>query len=392
MHTILPMSLSILLALLGAVWATRHIVLSIDRGADALDPDAPGPPTDAPHVHVVVAARDEQETIEACVRSMADQDYPSLDITVVDDRSSDRTGEIVRGLIDEGLPVRLIRVDRLPEGWCGKNHAMQRGIETCPGDWICMIDADCTQTSGRTVSAAVHRAVEVGADLLSILPEMDLRTFWEHALQPVCSGILMVWHDPVKVNNPDRPNAYANGAFMLMRREAWVRIGGHEAVASSVNEDLEIARRVKGSGLTLRVVTGRGLYAVRMYDSLGAIVRGWTRIFHGSFPRVGRVLRALRLLCVMSLLPWLALVGGAVAWGLGAGGTWGLLAAVSAGTVAIQLSVIYRFTRLLGGRGRYAWTYPIGAVLALWILLKTLAAKRRGATLRWRGTTYAVGR
>ena len=182
--------------------------------------------------------------------------------------------------------MRLINIEHLPAGWKGKSHAMQTGIAGARGEWLCMIDADCRQISRRTLSVAMQHAMDTRADFLSVLPRHELIGFWEHVGQLVGTGVLMVWFRPDRVNDPQKPQAYANGAFMLMSRRAYETIGTHEAVRDYLDEDMQMAARAKRAGLRLRVVRSRGLELVRMYTSLREILRGWSRIFLGAFVKI----------------------------------------------------------------------------------------------------------
>ncbi|OPX22022.1 MAG: hypothetical protein B1H04_05635, partial [Planctomycetales bacterium 4484_123] len=144
------------------------------------------------------AAKDEQANIGRCVRTLLEQDYPDFEVIVVNDRSTDETAEIVQRLAEEDRRLRLINVGELPAGWCGKNHAMHVGIARARGEYICMMDADCRQTSRHSLRAAVAYALDSGTDLLSVLPNLELVGFWENVVQPVCGGIMMIWFSPEK--------------------------------------------------------------------------------------------------------------------------------------------------------------------------------------------------
>ena len=367
------------------VWASRHLKITREQTpGSTLTGDRPGPPDDPPPISVLVAAKDEEACIERCVRSMLEQDYPDFELIVCNDRSEDATPAIVQRIADGDPRVRLVSIEHLPEGWCGKNNAMQTGIRTARGDWICMIDADCRQTSSRTLSVAMQYALDNKCDLLSVLPRLEMLGFWENVIQPVCGGVMMIWHDAEKVNDPDKPNAYANGAFMLMRRDTYEAIGTHAAVKDRVNEDMHMAARVKQSGRKLRLIRGDELYMVRMYTSLRHILRGWGRIFFGTFGTLRRLTISLAVLMLMGLLPYAA-----VALGLSLGGAWGTVCAWSGvGAAAMQLTVIFRYYRLLGGAPWLAWTYPLGCVMTVISLVSAIGKLRRGAKVVWKSTAY----
>jgi len=390
---VLALVLTVVLSLVALVWTSRHFMIWRERrsGFSLTEEYVSDPPADPPMISVVVAAKDEEANIEACVRTMLDQDYPNFEMIVCNDRSTDATASIVQRLARQDRRLRLITIEELPEGWCGKNHAMQRGIATAKAQWICMIDADCRQTSRRTLSCAMQYARQRGADMLSVLPVLEMRGFWENVVQPVCSGVMMIWFKPDKVNDPSKPSAYANGAFMLIRREAYQAIGTHEAVKNCVNEDMHMAARIKATGLNLRVVRNNGLYTSRMYSSLRHIVRGWSRIFFGTFGTMRRLTVSLTVLAVMGLLPYLGAVLGLALAGEGAplAGLWRALAIVALIAVAMQISVIYRFYGLLQARPLLAWTYPLGCAVAMLSVILAISKLRRGARIVWRSTSYS---
>jgi len=390
--TILSAVLAVLSAMVALVWLSRHVMIAVEQGRSAvLTGDSPGPPESAPSLTVIVAAKDEAENIETCVRTMLDQDYPDYQMIVCNDRSDDDTGRIVRRIADEDPRLKAIDITDLPAGWCGKNNAMQTGIARTDSEWICMIDADCRQLSRRTLSVAMQYALDTGADLLSVLPNLEMKGFWENVIQPVCGGVMMIWFLPAKVNDPARANAYANGAFMLMKRSAYEAIGTHEAVKAEVNEDMHMADRVKRAGLHLRVVRNDGLYDVRMYTSLGQIVRGWGRIFYGTFGTTRRLIASLTVLAMMGIVPYAAAIFGLAA-AAGNPSFWQLACAISGlAAVTLQISVIYRFYKLIGAKRQLAWTYVIGCAMAIASVCIALSKLRKGATVTWRGTKYNSG-
>lgn len=394
--TSLVVALIVLACLVLGIWTSRHLLITHHRRRELVltaNRRLDGGADDQPFVSVVVAAKDEAENIESCVRTMLAQDYPDFEMIVVNDRSEDDTAEIVQGIAAEDPRLRLISIEQLPEGWCGKNNAMQTGVAEARGQWICMLDADCRQDSARTLSLAVDYARHTRADLLSILPSLAMKGFWENVVQPVCSGIMMIWFHPDKVNDPRKPHAYANGAFMLMRRAAYERIGTHEAVRDKVNEDMHMAARIKSGGMNLRVVRNRGLYTVRMYTSLREIVRGWSRIFYGTFGTLKRLTLSLAVLALMGLLPYTAAILGLVGAAAGAEPHAALLALglVGLAGIVMQISVIYRFYHLIHARADLAWTYALGCAVGIVALVLAMTKLRRGATVTWRNTAYTRG-
>jgi cellulose synthase/poly-beta-1,6-N-acetylglucosamine synthase-like glycosyltransferase len=388
--------LTVWVGLAGLFWLLRAAALEIGR---ARQPKlAPGDradlPNPAPKLTVLVAGKDEEAGIECCVRSLLEQDYPDFEIILIDDRSTDATPAIIGRLAAERPDkVTALHVTELPAGWCGKNNAMRTGIARARGDWLLMVDADCRQLTPRSVSLAMSRALAEKADLLSVMAAMEPRHFWDRAVQPLLAGTLVVWFNPNRVNDPSTPAAYANGAFLLIRREAYDRLGGHESVKGEVNEDIHLARLAKAAGMRLHLALNEGLYLTRMYDDLPRMVRGWSRIFYGSFKAARPPLIALTVLLLLSSVPTWGAVA-AAALGLAAGWTEpltsALLPAVAGATLA-QMAALMRFYALAGVNPLYALFYPLAAVVQGVVLINTLDKVRQGGGIVWRGTTYAAG-
>ncbi|MCE5326116.1 MAG: glycosyltransferase [Planctomycetaceae bacterium] len=388
---LLAATLTILTGLAALIWCSRIMQLRrFKAGAFVIDANAPGPPPSAPKISVVVAAKDEEIYIESCLRTMLAQDYPDFEVIVCNDRSGDNTAAIIDRVARGDSRVKVVTVDQLPEGWCGKNNAMQQAIARSEGEWICMIDADCRQESPRTLSATVQHAIDGKIDLLSVLPTLEMHSFWETVVQPVCSGTMMIWFNPMHVNDPRKPHAYANGAFMLMRRAAYDAIGTHHAVRNRLCEDMHIAALVKRSGLCLRVVPSSGLYRVRMYSSLAQAVQGWTRIFFGTFGTVGRLVVSWLAMFLVGSLPWLTLA--AAGWAILAGSAspwWPAASAASAAAVICQMISLYHFYRQMHMHPALSLLYPVGNLIGLYILLLALSKHLPSNQVVWRNTSYA---
>lgn len=387
---ILPGVLLFLCGLVAILWTSRHARIAGEKRGGGLTPQRDGPPAPVPKVSLIVAGKDEEHNIESCVRSLLEQQYPDFEVIACNDRSTDRTGEILDRLAAEDPRLRVLHIQDLPDGWKGKNHALHQASRIASGEYLFFTDADCRLLSRRSLAAAMGEMLARGVGMLSVLPRLAMKGFWENAIQPACSGVMMVWFDPRKVNRPDRPHAYANGAFILIRRDVYHAVGGHEAIRDVLQEDMTLARRVKRAGWGLAVVRGAGLFDVRMYTSLGQIFHGWTRIFFGSFSGPGGLLLPLLLVLLMALLPYVA---AGIGFSLAAANAtpqngWLALGIVGAATIAMQLSVILRYYRLIHADPRYFWTYPLGGIFMVGMLLAALAKHLPGAKLTWKGTTY----
>ena len=373
------------LCLIALVWLRRHLALNRAGDEKILTPtDAQGAGP-LPRLSVLVAGKDEEANIERCLTGLLAQQYPDFEVIAVDDRSGDRTGEILDRLASRDPRVKALHVRALPPDWGGKSHAMHVGVQHATGEFLCFTDADCSFHAHELLASAVRYAQSEHGDFLSVLPDLEAHTFWERVVQPPAGAIMVFWFPPEKVNSPRSPRAYANGAFMLLSRAAYERLGGHTAVKAVLNEDMHFARQAKRAGLRLRVIRGGGMYSVRMYAGLRQIWNGWTRIFYGCFGTWPRLIVNSIFLSVFSLLAWISLILSPLA---GAPGP--AIAAAATLTIVAQQTVLWRFYRLCAMPAPLALTYPIGAGLCLAMTFNAMT-RLAGVETRWRGTAYQGG-
>ena len=347
---------------------------------------------DAPLVSVVVPARDEAHNIGACVATLLASDYPRFELIVVDDQSRDGTGEIVR-VIAERSEGRLRLVDGAtpPAGWYGKAWACQQGYAAARGELLLFVDAD-TRHDDELLGHAVGALEARGADLVSVLPRQRMLSFWERVVLPqLFTGITLRYHDVDRVNRTRRPRgAIANGQFMLFRRSAYERIGGHQAVRGEVVEDMALAQAVVAADGQLLLAHAEDLMETRMYRSLAGIIEGWTKnLAHGSRRAVHPWLAPVApwLLAIFTLAAWvlppvllvLSLFG---VVGAGVQG-WALL--VSAASVLCWMAV----NVVLRAPPQHGLLYPLGATV---IALLFLRSALRGDRVEWRGRRYSIPR
>ena len=372
-----------------AVWGSRLAAIHSAKargpvlGRDTI-PDAPpaGP------VSIIVPAKDEEANIGAALETLLEQDYPDFEIIVVDDRSRDGTAEAVRRVAAEHPRVRLVQVRDLPPGWFGKPHAMHLGAEAARGDWLLFVDADCRQAP-HSARAAVSFLASCGGEMLSLWPILEMHGFWENAVQPVAGSVLAAWFRPGWVNDPSRRTAFANGQYILIRRETYRAVGGYESVRTEIVEDIALARRVKGLGHRLWNVIGTDLFTTRMYDSLRAMYKGWTRIYYGAFKRLPLMAGVMLATFVFTLAPFAALVASAAAVAAGHRETpmWSLLG-LSAAVCLLIVITMRRYYILGRANPWYLLFYPFAVILVIGFQAGAMmrALGLRGVT--WRGTTY----
>jgi chlorobactene glucosyltransferase len=217
-------------------------------------------------VIVVVPARNEEANIARVVSS-----FPAGWVLVVDDDSTDGTAMIAKQNTAE-----VIFAPRLQKGLMGKPNACAAGAKATVSDWILFVDAD-TWYAPEFLCSLLDYAEREQADMVSVFPRQVTRSFWEKVLMPYAFALLFCGINGKKMNDPQAPDAMANGQCILFRRKFYDFIGGHSSVASSVIEDAEIAYRAKRHHGQVRVMRAEKMAFVRMYAGFGEIWNGFSK-------------------------------------------------------------------------------------------------------------------
>jgi cellulose synthase/poly-beta-1,6-N-acetylglucosamine synthase-like glycosyltransferase len=226
-------------------------------------------------VSAIVPVRNEESTIARAVRSLAEQ--PEIaEILVVNDGSIDGTVERIERLASAEPKLRLLDAGSLPPGWIGKNWAAWQGARHARSRWLLFTDADVIHAPG-SAGRALADAEASAVTMLSYSPQQEMHTWWERALIPFVYCRLSRLYPYQEINDPHSAAAAANGQYLLIRGDAYRRIGGHAAVCGEVLEDVALARRAKAAGMALRFVPGEQVARTRMYASFGAMWEGWTK-------------------------------------------------------------------------------------------------------------------
>lgn len=365
---------SLLLLLTLGMWAVMFEARRLVRLRDC-DPGE-GP---APSLSVVVAARDEERHLESALRTLLQVDYDRLELIVVDDRSRDATPEILRRLAAEDSRLRIERVDTLPPGWLGKNHALQRGLECAGGEYVLFTDADI-HFRPDTLRRAVAFAENKRLDHLTALPEVEIHGVLARAAVLAFAVLFALRFKPWRAADPHSDAFLGIGAFNLVRREALLRVGGLAPIRMRPDDDLMLGKLLKRSGLRQEAVGGVGLIHVPWYANLRELVVGLEKnSFAGADYSLVRL--TLMTLGVLVLLPVpFALLPIASGWSLALLATAGALQWLLGIGAAVELRLQWWLGLLL----------PLGGLLILYILWRAalLTLCRRG--IRWRDTRYSL--
>jgi len=344
-------------------------------------------------VSVIIPARNEERNIERAVRSVGLQ-KGVREIVVVDDDSSDRTGEILERLEIEIRLLRIIHLDSLPEGWGGKNHAAAAGAEMAAGEWLLFTDADTEHLPG-SLEAVLERAKEENADLLSLSPGQQTLTWWEKSVIPLVFVQLARLYRFDEVSNPASPAAAANGQYLLIRRTVYNNIGGHAAVRAEILEDVELSKRVKTAGGRLLFLPGADWVRTRMYRSFGEMWQGWTKNLYLLYGRkLWPMLKTFAEVWTLDFLAPLGLLVLCILIAAGRGNNAALLAAVLCFAVVVMRQWAYRQKLVgLGFDPNLANYRILGAGILGLLLLNSARAYRLAGKVQWKGRHYpAKGR
>jgi hypothetical protein len=336
-------------------------------------------PAGTPAVTVVVPARNEARDIRACLESLLAQDYPALRIVAVNDRSSDETGLIMDQVAAAAAGrVQVLHVEELPPAWLGKTHAMALAARQTSSEFLLFTDADVLFAPA-AVRRALGQAVALEADHLVLVPTTIIRR-WDEAALLSFFQIFGLWGvRPWRVADPAaKRDALGIGAFNLVRRSAYERIGGFEALPMEIVEDLGLARRIKRAGLRQRVVFGRGLVSVHWAAGVPGLINVLTKnIFAAVNFHPVLLLNGCAWLTIFCVLPFF------VVW---------MPAYTLAAAIAIA-SMAWGYVMLGRTSGLSAWNVllaPFAAATFVFILMRSMATTLRQGGVVWRGTFYPL--
>ena len=335
------------------------------------------PQSSIPTVSVLIPARDEERRIERTVRALLAQTYPALEIIVLNDRSTDATGAILANIDDTRLKV--ITGEEPPPGWLGKPWALHQASQHARGELLLFMDADI-HYEPEGIAAAVAHLQAAGVPMLSLLPRIEMRGFWEHLLMPNL-GMMVFSFIPLWLANRTRARIFGigGGPGNLVTRAAYDAAGGHEALKDSVVDDVALARLIRRSGGRTEAVRADKLVSVRMYDGLRETIDGFTK---NTFAVFGRSYVTMVLVVVLSVvfhvLPYVfAVMGNRLAMAT--------VAVLTLTRVILFSALRYRLDNAILGHPLMVLVWSYIFVRSTWIT----GVRRQ---LHWRGRRYDASR
>jgi chlorobactene glucosyltransferase len=332
-------------------------------------------------VSIIVPARNEEDLIERCVKSLKALDYSEKEVIVVDGGSTDRTPQILAGVTD----VKVIEEPPLPKGWVGKNWACHTGYENSMGELLLFTDGD-TVHAPDSLQSSVQYLSQNNLDMFTLIPRVVTEGFWENTLLPLVFQAIFFLTGGDRANDPKSHRFMANGQYILIRRSAYEKVGGHEALRSRIDEDYRMAQAVKGSGLKLRVVFAPDFMETRMYKNFREMWEGWSKnFFAGANYRIGWFLVGIGLVFTFLLAPFLLLFYGVFVWLVS--GSYTLLAAG-----LLIVGILTARTAFMNLRWRYRARYALAMVLSvtmfLAIMVNSMIGYTTGRGVAWKGRRY----
>jgi glycosyltransferase involved in cell wall biosynthesis len=378
---------------LAGMWLWRLMVvgLNMDKIPEISGSDYDLPPVDSsghvPRVSIIVPARNEEEHIEAALRSLLELDYPDYEVIAVNDRSDDETGAVL-DLLAEARPwqesshrsrLQVVHIKDLPAGWLGKTHAMWRGAQLATGDWILFTDADVVFRAD-ALRRAIVCAESEAADHFVLFPTMVMKSVGEHMMIAFFQSQFVFARLPWKVSDPKSKDAIGVGAFNLIRREVYERIGTYERMRLEILDDMRLGEIVKHEGFRQRVAFGQGLLRLRWVVGAYGMVRNLTK---NGFA-ILRFNVWFALLAVCGIL--LANVGPFVGVMLAASWARSGFAIALATLVVIYVGMSWHSDV----PPYYVVLHPIGALVFCFALIRSMVLSLANDGVDWRGTHYPL--
>lgn len=370
-------------------------LIKMIRGTDlppeyCLEKDTVPDPTPGESLSIVVPARNEAPNIERCVRAAFALDWDGpLEVVVVDDRSTDGTGEILARLAADEPRLKVVMGADPPPGWLGKPHALHIGQQHATGDWLLFLDADVA-IDPLGAKRLIGRTIAQDGDMASGLGRLEVVTFWERVLQTRMGSVIAGGNPIEKVNDPEKKEALANGQCLLFRRRTYDELGGHEAIKGSVLDDVDFAKLAKAEGVAYRLYFAPGVFGCRMYTTFNEIWNGWTK---NLFPALGysviATLISVAFIFASSVLPFVLLTKNLIIWQMG--GAFSPFIWIELALVLVILATDGIGHAVKGYKWGLFWTFPFGMTIICFIFFNSAWRIKSGKGAVWKGRVVEAG-
>jgi glycosyltransferase involved in cell wall biosynthesis len=373
--------------LLGLIWFSRLAAAAFgmrrladlsqakwDRTPAALNGD--------PCVSIIVPARNEEEHIEQTLVRLLQLDYGNYEVLAVNDRSTDRTGQVMDRIAatpEAHGRLRVIHIDNLPSGWLGKAHAMWTAANQATGDWLLFTDADVL-SKPESVRRAIVYAEDEPADHVVLFPRLIMKGPGERMMIAFFQTLFVFGHRPWRVSNPAAKDHMGVGAFNLVRRQVYDAVGTYRALRMEVLDDMKLGKIVKAAGYAQRNVFGEDLISIRWARGAMGVVDNLTKNFFA----------------ILSFQWWRAVGSVAGLAFLNLGPFLGVWLAHGWARAGYELALLSLFAIYVGMSWKseippyYFALHPLATALFVYILLRSMILTLGKGGVTWRGTFYPL--
>jgi glycosyltransferase involved in cell wall biosynthesis len=368
---------------LGLAWFSRLVAAAFGmrKLANLTDPQWAGA-ANRPKVSIIVPARNEEDHIEQTLSQLLELDYPDYEVIAINDRSTDRTGEVMDQVAANGTAhnqLKIIHIETLPTGWMGKAHAMWTAANSATGTWLLFTDADVLFKKDSLRRAVAYAEAE-RADHFVLFPRMIMKAAGERMMIAFFQTLFVFGHRPWRVADPKTKDHMGVGAFNMVRRDVYETIGTYRALRMEVLDDMKLGKIVKTSGFRQRNAFGDDLISIRWARGAMGVVNNLTKNFFAivSF-QWWRAVASIFALAFLNLGPFL-----------------GVLLAHGWARSGYALALIAMFLIYLGMSWNssippyYFVLHPISTALFMYTLLRSMVLTLGNGGVEWRGTFYPL--
>ena len=338
-------------------------------------------------ISVLIPARNEERVIGASIASLLASRGVQIEIVVLDDGSTDRTAEIVRGFAVQDGRVRLRPSPPLPGGWNGKQHACHALAAAARFNILCFLDADVrlAPEALARMSSFLRRS---GSDLVSGFPRQETESPLECLLLPLIHFVLLSYLPLAGMRALPGPGfAVGCDQFLMVRRDAYHKTGGHAQIRTTMHDGLLLPQLFRRHGLRTDIADLTHLATCRMYQNSAEVWRGLAKNATEGMAAPARILPFTFLLFCGQILPFLLVLSLAFSPSLYSEGERMLILVALAASFVPRLLSVWKYRQSLFS----ALLHPLGVTVLLALQWYALLRKLAGQQVTWKERAYRLG-
>lgn len=337
-------------------------------------------PATWPKLSIVIPACNEEQHIEQAAKTIIAQDYPELEIILVNDRSTDNTGEIIDRLAVDDRRIKAIHVKTLADNWLGKVHALSEGKKHVTGDWMLITDADIHYAPG-LLRKAVSYVEEKNIDHLALMPNVEMNSFWLEMAINTFGLVFLLTTRAASINKPNSKAVIGVGAFNLVRREVFDKTPGFEWLRMETVDDMGVGLMMKNAGAQTHFAIADKDLSLGWYHSMAEMFRGLEKNLFGAGPGYSVIKLSFQLIPIWALVaaPFIAFSSNNVwLWSLAAVATF------------LYLVFAFFFVRKNQSETFSLLLFPVGLILITLMMMWAAFKCVKNGGIDWRGTHYSI--